>query len=242
MPRFVFQPALAALFLCFAPLAFSQKAFVVDDRLSALRKAADLKAPVLRRLRPPRPVYLLESRGAQSGQPKFYRVAVTRRTRGWLHEAAIVVPGRAHEDARLMNLLEATRLEKEGIANFADRLVLGKLFIERFAYSKMMAKALLLFAEDGDRLASLLNRTAHQHLKDFAEETAHVRVRDLYLSDPGLDRFSKLGVQFDYSEKSGEYVYEGQAYRDLIRRFPKSPEAAIARRQLAIRQQKLAQK
>jgi hypothetical protein len=62
------------------------------------------------------------------------------------------------------------------------------------------------------------------------------------MSDPGLDRFSKLGVHFDYSEKSGEYVYDGQAYRDLIRRFPKSQEAIIAHQQLILTRQKLAQK
>ena len=55
MPRFALANLIICLvFLCFAPLAFSQKAFVVDDRLSALRKRTDLKSLVLRRLRPPR--------------------------------------------------------------------------------------------------------------------------------------------------------------------------------------------
>jgi hypothetical protein len=243
MPHFTLRNLITlCLFLCFAPLAFSQKAFIVDDRLSALRKEADLKAQVLRRLRPPRPVYLIESKSARNEQPKFYRVAVTRRTRGWIHEAALVIPGRANEDARLMKLIEETRLEKEGVGNFADRLVLCKLFIEKFNYSKLLPKALLLFAEDGERIAALLNHAAQKHLKPLSEENPLARARDFYLSDPSLDRFSKLGAHFDYSEKSGEYIYDGQAYRDLIRRFPKSREAAIAHQQLAIRRQKLAQK
>jgi hypothetical protein len=220
-------------------LAFSQKAFVVDERLAALRKAADLKSQVLRRLRPPRPVYLIDASGGAHGRPKFYRVAVTRRTRGWIHEAAIAIPGRANEDARLMRRLAETRQEKEGLANFADRLVLGKLFIEQFPTSKLMPKALLWFGEDSYRLAAWLKGTAQRHLKNLDDE---IRARDFYLSDPGLDRFSKLGVRFDYSEKTGEYVYDGQAYRDLIRRFPKSPEAALGRQALALMQQKLAQK
>src|ERR1044071_7803206 len=55
-------------------------AVVIYERLSALRQEADIHAPVLKRLRVGRAVYITS---AKSPQSDFYRVAVTRRTRGW---------------------------------------------------------------------------------------------------------------------------------------------------------------
>src|SRR6266850_3732632 len=59
-----------------------QKAFVIDDRLSALRRQPGLQSEVIRRIRLGHAVYVV---GASSGagHPRFCRVAVTRRARGW---------------------------------------------------------------------------------------------------------------------------------------------------------------
>src|ERR1700754_3537411 len=80
------------------------KAVVIDERLSALRQEADLHSPVLKRLRIGRTVYITASKGAQSA---FYRVPVTRRTRGWIHQGAIALPGRAGEDNRVLKIIES---------------------------------------------------------------------------------------------------------------------------------------
>ena len=58
------------------------KAFVVDDRLSALRRDADMQSIVIQRLRLGRRVFIIGTRSGVPGNPTFYRVAVTRRTRG----------------------------------------------------------------------------------------------------------------------------------------------------------------
>ena len=218
------------------------RAFVVDDRLSALRPRADIKSPVMRRLRLGRPVYVIESRGAKNDQPKFYRVAQTRRTRGWIHDAAIAIPNRVGEDARVIRLIEERFSEKETATEIFDRMLLCKLVIEEFSNSKLVAKAMALLAQDAERAASLLSRTAQKHPKRLGQENDRASLRDYYLSDASLDRYTRLGVHFDYLEKSGEYLYDGQAHRDLLKRFPKSEEAVEARRQLEIRQQKMAQK
>jgi hypothetical protein len=85
------------------------KAFVVDDRLSALRREAEIKSRVIQRLRLGRPVFIIESKLARSDQPAFYRVAVTRRTRGWIHESALAIPSRPHEDERVMKIITDAR-------------------------------------------------------------------------------------------------------------------------------------
>lgn len=218
------------------------RAFVVDDRLSALRRDANLKSPVLRRLRLGRPVYVIESRSAKNDQPKFYRVAETRRTRGWIHDAAIAMPSVVGEDARVMRLIEERFSEKETAIEIFDRMILCKLVIEKFSHSKLVPEALRWLAEDAERSAALLNRTVQKHPKKLDEAQTRASLRDYYLSDASLDRYTRLGVHFDYLEKSGEYLYDGQAHRDLLKRFPHSAQAAYARRQLAITQQKLAQK
>jgi hypothetical protein len=218
------------------------KAFVVDDRLSALRRDADLKSPVLRRLRLGRAVYVIEGRGAKAQQPGFYRVAETRRTRGWIHQAAIAIPGRTGDDARVIGLIEERLSEKETASGIFERLLLGKLFMEKFASSKLTPKAMLLFGEDAERAAALLSRSAHRQAKRLDDGQTGVSLRDFYLSDASLDRYSRLGVHFDYLEKSAEYLYDGQIHRQLLQRYPKSEQAAQARRQLQINLQKSTQK
>ena len=170
---------------------------------------------------------------ASAKQPGFYRVAVTRRTRGWIHEAAVAVPGRAGEDKRVLERLTS-------MVDHFDRVTLCHLFIEKFTNSPLMPQALLLFGEEMDRAAHTLSHNATRRLKNLQEEQADRR-RDYYLSDPGLDRYSKLGVRFQYAEKSGEYVYDGQAYRDLVKRFPRSEQAEASRRHLEEAKEKFAQ-
>jgi hypothetical protein len=218
------------------------KAFVVDDRLSALRRDAHLKSPVLRRLRLGRAVYVIEGRSAKAQQPGFYRVAETRRTRGWIHQAAVAIPGRPGADLQVIALIEERRSEKQTATEIFERLLLCKLFMEKFGSPGLTPKAMLWFGEDAERAAALLNRGAQRYSKRLDDRGAGVSPRDLFLSDASLDRYSRLGVHFDYLEKSAEYLYDGHMHRLLLQRYPKSEAAAEARRQLQINRQKLLQK
>ena len=201
------------------------KAFVVDDRLSALRRNAEVKSPVIHRLRIGRPVFIFASKTSGPDRPKFYRVAVSRRTRGWIHEAALAVPGRAGEDERFMKLIQNT---SDGI----DRIALCRLFLEHFNRSALAPRALLAIGEEADRAAATLTRYARKRLKELDEKDGNASLRDYYLNDSGLDRYSKLQVAFDFKDSTAEYSYDGKAYREIIRRFPDSKEARIARARL----------
>ena len=212
----------------------ASRAFVIDDQLAVLRKEPDLQGQVVRRLRIGRPVQIVETRRPTATQPGLYRVAVTRRTRGWIHEAAIAVTGRAGEDKRVLDLLTA-------MDDSFDRLTLCHLFIEKFNNSPLLPQALLLFGEEMERVTQTLSRNASRRLKNLPDTVATNRRRDYYLSDSGLDRYSKLGARFTYAEKTGEYLYDGQAYRDLLKRFPRSQQAEAARRHLEEAKEKLAQ-
>jgi len=214
-------------------LTFS-KAFVVDDRLSALRREPGLQSEVIHRLRLGRPVYIIGSVRPKTG-PLFCRVAVTRRTRGWILESALAIPGKTGEDRRILKLIEGT---KDGL----DRISLCRLLIERFGQSQLVPRALLLMGEEADRVAQVLTQRARKRLADASGENWNASLRDYFLNDVGLDRYSKLHIVFDFNESTSEYVYDGRAYGDVVRRFPNHEEAGLARQRIEVVKQKMARR
>lgn len=209
------------------------RAFVVDDRLSVLRRGADVKSQMVQRLRLGRPVYILGSSRAGADQPKCYRVAVTRRTRGWIHNSAVVIPSRAGDDTRLLRLAE-------NATDGFDRIALCLLLTDSFRSSPLVPKALLVMAAEAERVAPMLSQRAAKRVATIAPGTANASLRDYYLNDSALDRYSRLRVGFEFNEAAGEYVYDGGAYRAIIKRFPGSEAAKIARERLKIVEQELA--
>lgn len=208
-----------------------RKAFVLDDRLSALRREPSVHAEVIHRLRLGRPVFIIAGRGEESG--RYCRVAVTRRTRGWIYESALAVLGRAGEDVRILRRVETS-------ADTLDRIALCRLLIERFGRSRLVPRALLLIGQEAERVAQTLSQRARRRLGDHGVDDAKITLRDYYLNDTGLDRYSKLGVTFEFNESSAEYVYDGKAYREIVRRFPQCEEAATARARIELTRRKLA--
>lgn len=203
------------------------RAVVVDDRLSSLRREPNMQSQIIHRLRIGRPVFITRFWSAGPDQPRFCRIAVTRRTRGWIHESALAVQSRADEDQRIMKLIEGTT---DGL----DRIALCRVLIERFSQSKLIPRALLMMGEEAERAAKSLSKRARKRLAVVAGENANASVRDYYLNDVGLDRYSKLHIAFDFNESKTEYVYDGRAYRDVVKRFPDGEEARLARRRLEL--------
>ena len=123
-----------------------------------------------------------------------------------------------------MKLIEAT--------DSVDKITLCKLLCEHFGKSKLVPRAMLLLGEESERVADTLSQRTRRRLAEVRGAVA--KTRDYYLSDAGLDRFSKLGVVFDFNEASGAFVYDGRSYRELIKRFPGSKEAQQARPRLEL--------
>ncbi len=207
------------------------RAFIIDDRLSALRREPSLQSEIIRRLRLGHPVGIIRGKGAG----RFRRIAVTRRTRGWIHESALAVPGRTGEDQRILSLAQAN-------GDSIDRIALCRILIDHFRQSRLTPRAQLLIGEEADRAAETLGQRARRRLGEAARDDANVKLREYYLSDAGLDRYSKLHVVFQFNESTAEYIYDGKAYREIIRRFPDSDEAKLARERLEAGRQKMAQR
>jgi len=133
------------------------------------------------------------------------------------------VPGRAGEDRRILDLIEAT--------DGTEKITLCRLLFQSFSYSRLVPRGMLFLGEESERIAGTLSQRTRRRLAEVRGAVASIR--DYYLSDAGLDRYSKLGVVFEFNETALEFVYDGKAYRDVVKRFPRSEEASLALERLA---------
>jgi hypothetical protein len=188
-------PIFLALLILAAPVpadAAWRRHYVADGRLSALRLAPDLASPILRRLRVARVVY--EVGRSRDGEGRAWlRVAVTRRTRGWILAEALSRPGSGEE--RVRDLLDR-------LSGF-DRMEVARLAADRFPRLREAANSAL--AEEAALAAEPLSDRANRRLGPLPGIPPD-RVRALMLSDPGLDRFNRLGVFFDVDVESRTFV------------------------------------
>jgi hypothetical protein len=198
-------------------------AVVVDERLAALRTAPDLRARLISRLSRARLVSIRGEVSAADGL-KFYRVATSRRTSGWLQIEAVVAPWHPGDDRRLLALIESSE-------DF-DRIVRARSFVDTFPRSPLVPKVLALYAREADDVAEKLSQAAQRRFTkneippDGAPEFSY------YLNYSSLDRYNREGVTFLFDRVAKKYKYDGLAWRELVRRYPRSPEAQEARKHL----------
>jgi hypothetical protein len=206
------------------PPSVGSAAVVVDERLSALRDAPELSANLLQRLGRGRYVSVTGERRSRGGLT-FLRVAVTSRTTGWVQAEALARPSREGEDARLLRLIE-------GSEEF-DRLARSRIFLEAFPRSRLRPAVLLLFGDAAESSAARLTREAARRLDAREMEAGGAPPASYFLNYNGLDRYRRQGVIFDFDAAAKQFHYDGAAWREILRRHPRSPEASEARRRLA---------
>jgi len=205
------------------PPAAGRAAVVVDERLAVLREAPSLTAGIVRRLGRGRLVAVTGAREAAEGV-RFYRVVVTRRTGGWVQAEALVTPGRAGEDERLLRLVRAS----DGF----DRVSRARLFLENFPRSPHRPAVLLLLGDAASEAARRLTREARRRLDERELAATGAPLKSYFLNYSGLDRYGRQGVFFRFDEAAKSFHYDGRAWREIFRRHPRSPEAAEARARL----------
>lgn len=197
-------------------------AYVVDEHFSALRREPKLTGRIIERMRLGRFIAVLPQRRRSDGLT-FYRVAISRRRRGWVCERAFVLAGRPGHDARLLRLIE----EAEGF----PRLVLAHLLVTQFRGSPLRPQALLIFGEEAEKAAETLSRQVRRREPPIAAYEG-LSPRQWHLNDERLDRYNRLGIMFEYDEALGAYRYDGWSYREILRRYPTSGEALRAAQRL----------
>ena len=198
-------------------------AVVVDERLSALRAMPDLRARLIERLSRGR---LVSIRGERvSDGLRFYRVAVTRRTSGWVQSEALVAPWHQGDDRKLLALIENS--------DEFDRIGRARAFLDTFPRSPLGARVLTLYASEADQVAVRLSRDAQRRFARIELPPHGAPEHSYYLNYNALDRYNRAGITFTFDRPSKTFSYDGRAWREIIRRYPRSPEAEEARKRLA---------
>lgn len=199
-----------------------RRAYIVDPVLSALRRSPSSDGYCLKRLRLGRSLYIVSTTQNRQGV-KYYYVAVTRRTRGYIDAASVIIPGVNQEDSRLMRIINSAA----GI----EKIMLCQMLAAKFPHSKYLPEVLILEGKTAEKLAKeLSHRATIKPPTQYDPELDEARYWENYA---GLDRFNRLDLHFISAGKDGSYRYDGAAYRKLLAKFPKSDFAEIARTRLA---------
>lgn len=198
-----------------------RRAVVVDNGLSALRKAPSLTATCLRRLKVGRAIYIISTHKSQNGI-KYYFVAVTRRTRGFIDASALVSPSQKGDDGHLAELIETA----EGV----DKILLSQILVKYFPYSEFCPNALLAEATTAEKIATELSSKISRHLPKQLDPK--LGLERYLLNYSGLDKYNRLGVNFLFDKEKQVYFYDGAAYKKILSHYRKSKIALIARERL----------
>lgn len=225
------QPLMAAEKNSHSRNPHSLHAYVFDERLSVIRAKPDLNAFALRRLRVGHRVFLLP---ADKTRPtsKFRRIVVSRHRVVWIPAAAIAAPGVPGDDEKLYRFASTQPAEKA--------LITLAILTRHFDRSLLRPSALLELGKQAEEVARQISARADRRLNredltlpDGLEET------DLFANFSGLDRYEAFGIKFVYEAAADRYAYRGDAYEELVRKYPKASEVKVAQERLArIREQK----
>jgi hypothetical protein len=198
-------------------------AVVVDERLSALRSTPQLSGKLLRRIGRGR---LVAIRGAKMSQDGivFFLVNVTSRTHGWIQREAVLSPSHPRDDQKLLNLIKSS-------AEF-DRIARARVFLDEFPRSPLRSEVLLLLGDASEEAAARLSRDAARRIDKHELQSSDAPLFSYFLNYTGLDRYNRQGVGFVFDIVTKQFHYDGSAWREILRRYPKLPEAVAARKRL----------
>jgi hypothetical protein len=197
-------------------------AIVVDERLAALRATPQLDGRLVRRLGRGRMVAVRSVKKSDDGIT-FLLVNVSSRTHGWIQREAVVTPSHTGDDQRLLTLIERSR-------GF-DRITRARIFLKHFPRSSLRPTVLLLLGDTAEELAGNLSKDAARRLSQDRGEAPDF---SYFLNYSGLDRYNRQGVTFVFNRNTKRFHYDGASWRELIRRYSRSPAAAEARKRLAL--------
>ncbi len=199
-------------------------AIVADERLAALRSVPEPSARLLRRLSRGRFVSIRGASRSRDGLV-FYHVVVTRRTSGWLQSEAVIASWRPGDDQRLLRLI--------GGADEFDRVARARVFLDAFPRSSLRPQVLLIYGDAAEEAAAKLSHEAERRFERRELPAGGAPEFSYYLNYSGLDRYNRQGVTFAFDRAAKKFHYDGAAWREIVQRYPKSPEASEARKRLA---------
>ena len=199
-------------------------AIVVDEHLSALRAAPSPSARLIERLSRGRFVAIIARNSGPEGLT-FYRVKITRRRSGWIQSDALISSSQAADDDRLMRLIRSSE-DFELIAR-------ARIFLEAFPNSSLRPTVLLLYGDTAEALSEKLSREAGRRLDQKEIAASGAPEFSYFLNYNALDRYNRQNAHFIFYRNAKQFHYDGAVWREIVHRYPNSPEAVEARKRLA---------
>jgi hypothetical protein len=206
-----------------------QKAVVIDETLSVLRAKPSLFAEPIQRMRRGRKVQIQAVTEADG--VKFYKVTAPPTSFGWVQSEAVFGKFRAADEQRLAALVQAS-------TGF-EQLEVATEFLNLFGDSTLRPSILLLFGDLMEETAAKLSRDALSKLSRKEMAATAAPLHSYYLNFVSLDRYRKLGVTFRFNTATRQFHYDGQSWRELVAKYPASPEAIEAKKRLDSAREKL---
>lgn len=207
----------------------TNEAVIIDQRLAVLRSSPSLYAKPIQRMSGGRRIAIGESKNADG--VTFYRVNMSSKTSGWVQADAIASVSRAGDDERLAKLVQ-------GSQGF-ERIERASIFIEMFPKSSFRPSILLLFGDLVETESEKLSGRATRSLDRREMAASGAPLHSFYLNYPFLDRFRKLGIVFLFNSNTRNYHYDGETWKEIVRKYPESREAVEAQKRLNSLREKL---
>lgn len=197
-------------------------AIVVDERLAVLRVEPSLYAKAVQRMRLGRVVQISGSK--QADGITFYRVMALPNNFGWVQSEAVAAKSRPGDDGRMAKLVQAF----DGF----EQIECATLFLETFTDSPLRPSILLLLGDLTEEIALKLSAEATRRLSKREMMASGAPLHSFYLNYVSLDRYRRLGINFLFNSNTKLFHYNGASWKEIITKYPKSPEAVEAQKRL----------
>lgn len=207
-----------------------QSAFVIDETLSVLRAKPSLFSESIQRMRRGRKVQIMGV--AEADGVKFYRVTAPPSNAGWVQADAVYGRFRPSDEQRLATLVHAS--------NGFEQIEIAVEFLKIYPESKLRPAILLLFGDLLEEVAGRLSRDAGARLNRKEMAASGAPLHSYYLNFVSLDRYRRLGVYYRFNASTRQFHYDGASWKEILAKFPESPEAADAGKRLETLQAKMA--
>jgi hypothetical protein len=214
------------------PKITGNAAVVIDETLGVLRVRPSLFSDAVQRMRRGRKVQIIGEREADG--VKFYRISALPKVSGWIQTDAVFGKFRRGDDERLARLVQAS--------NGFDQLEVAVQFLEMYPESALRPAILLLFGDLAEEIAVTLSRNAAKRLSRREMAATGAPLHSYYLNFVSLDRYRKLGVIYLFNSDTKNFHYNGETWKEIIKKNPNTNEAAEAQKRLDSLKEKLESK
>lgn len=221
-PKRMASKARAASSIVSKPREIGSVAYVIDETLSVLRQRPSLFAEPVQRMRRGRKVQVLGV--AEADGVKFYKVAAPPSNLGWVQADSVFGKFRAGDEERLAALVQA--------ADGFDQIELASAFFDIYPDSKFRPPILLLFGDLLEEAAVKISRDASNRLSRREMAASAAPLHSYYLNFVSIDRYRKLGIVFLFNSAMRAFHYDGASWKEIIAKYPSTPEAAEAKKRL----------